>query len=282
MLENLDWRPDRLLLNELVFRLEQRKTDAWELGDQCFSFYKTKPLIDQYERFWATRPNFKADHVLELGMWDGGSLAFWFELLQPRKLVGVDLAERADSDYFQAYRRERGLADRLQTYWATNQADSARLRQIVAAEFQAPLDLVLDDASHLYGPTKASFECLFPLMRPGGLYIIEDWSWSHWASYQDPQHEWAHEIAPTQWALEMVEATGSGLQLITSVTVYQGFVAIERGPATTVELADFKLERFITRRPPRPAPASPPAPPRRSALRRYLGAIKRRLLAVIR
>ena len=38
-----------------------------------------------------------------------------------------------------------------------------------------PLDLVIDDASHLYGPTMASFEVLFPRLRPGGLYVIEDW-----------------------------------------------------------------------------------------------------------
>jgi len=279
MLANLDWRADRLLLNDLVFRLEQRKADAWELGDQCFAFYKGKALVDQYERFWATRPNFTAGNVLELGMWDGGSLAFWFEVLQPRKLVGLDLAERADSAYFQAYKQSRGLAGRIQTYWATNQADSARLRQIVAAEFQAPLDLVMDDASHLYGPTKASFECLFPLLRPGALYIIEDWAWSHWAALQDPQHVWANETAPTQLATELVEATGSGLALISSVTIYQGFIAVERGPATAAELADFHLDNFITRRPPRPAP---PALPRRSGLRRYLGAIKRRVLSVLK
>jgi hypothetical protein len=50
----------------------------------------------------------------------------------------------------------------------------------VAHEFSAPLDLVIDDASHIYGPTKASFQALFPLLRPGGLYLIEDWAWAHW------------------------------------------------------------------------------------------------------
>jgi predicted methyltransferase len=35
------------------------------------------------------------------------------------------------------------------------------------------LDLVVDDTSHL-GPTRASFNTLFPRLRPGGVYVIED------------------------------------------------------------------------------------------------------------
>jgi hypothetical protein len=35
---------------------------------------------------------------------------------------------------------------------------------------------VIDDASHLLDPTRASFNVPFPLVRPGGVYVIEDWS----------------------------------------------------------------------------------------------------------
>ena len=41
-----------MLLGDLVFRLQHTRNDDWELGDQCFVFYKVKPLVDQYERFW--------------------------------------------------------------------------------------------------------------------------------------------------------------------------------------------------------------------------------------
>jgi hypothetical protein len=46
---------------------------------------------------------------------------------------------------------------------------------IIATEFGAmPLDLVSDDASHLLRETRASFNALFPRLRSGGEYIIED------------------------------------------------------------------------------------------------------------
>ena len=50
-------------------------------------------------------------------------------------------------------------------------------RRVDAAFGNRPLDLVMDDASHLGPQTRASFETLFPRLRAGGLYIIEDWSW---------------------------------------------------------------------------------------------------------
>lgn len=184
----LQWYPDRVLYQDLVFRLVQAKHDAWELGDACFNFFKGKWTVDQYAQFWSLRSDFSAGQVLELGIYDGGSAAFWFESLQPQKMVALDIESRGDSAYFKRYIEKRGLAERLKTYWQTDQGDAARLLEIVACEFGAPLDLVLDDASHQYVLTKTSFQTLFPLLRPGGLYIIEDWAWSFWREYHAPTH----------------------------------------------------------------------------------------------
>ena len=68
---------------------------------------------------------------------------------QKRNLCSVN------SDYFEDYIRNRGLQDRIRTYWGTNQADEDGLRRIVAAEFSTPLDLVIDDASRSTAPTQA-------------------------------------------------------------------------------------------------------------------------------
>ena len=35
---------------------------------------------------------------------------------------------------------------------------------------------MIDDASHLYHPTVTTFELLFPRIRKGGRFVIEDWA----------------------------------------------------------------------------------------------------------
>lgn len=238
-----------MLLDELVFRLEHFKDDSWELGDECFRFYKTRPLVDQYAEFWSLREPFAAENVFELGIWDGGSVAFWSELFVPRRHVAIDRADREDSAYFARYRERHGRQESISTYWRTDQADKLLLQEIVAAEFDGPLDLVIDDCSHLYAPTRASFEALFPLLRPCGLYVIEDWAWSHWEEFHAPTHPWVGETALTKLVVELVEAAGSSGSAIASLSVYQGFVVVERGPAPDLCSQDFDLDDHIARRP---------------------------------
>jgi len=248
MLERLVWHKDRMLFNELVFRLEHYKTDDWELGKDCFQFYKIKPLIDQYAKFFCNSRNFHPQNVFELGMWDGGSVAFWFEYFQPSKHVAIDVSQRRDSNYFQWYLKSRGLEERIKTYWGVDQGNSEKLREIVKNEFCGSLDLVIDDASHMYDLTKTSFEVLFSLLRPGGLYIIEDWAWAHWKEFQAPEHPWFSKTELTKLIFELVEATGSSIALIASLTIFQGFAVVERGELASAELSEFKLDEYISRR----------------------------------
>ena len=235
-----------MLWKDLVFRLEHYKDADWDLGDECFTFYKVKGLVDSYEAFFATKPQFAAQNVVELGVFDGGSIAFWFEWLKPRKHVALDIKERSDSDYFHRYVAGRNLDEQIKTYWKTSQADSVRLREIVAIEFDAPLDLVIDDASHHYGPTKTSFEVLFPLLRPGGLFLLEDWAWGHWPEFQRPDHPWASKQDLTHLVFELIESVGTRNSPIASVTAYHGFTVVERSYHTRAQLADFKLEDHIS------------------------------------
>ena len=212
-------------------------------------FYKIKKLVDQYQRYFRQRPEFRPKHVFELGMFDGGSVAFWHELFRPEKHVAVDLMNRDDSAYFQQYVAGRALASRIKTFWNTDQADKDRLYDLVQSELGGRLDLVIDDASHLYVPTLASFEALFPFLSPGAIYIIEDWAWGHWPEFIRPDHAWVHEIPPTKLVTELIEATGTSTDLISSVTVYEGFIIIERGPQVIESPTSFALGHHIIRRP---------------------------------
>jgi hypothetical protein len=59
------------------------------------------------------------------------------------------------------------------------QTDTAALDRIVQDDFDGPIDLIIDDASHFVSETRISFNALFSRLRPGGVYLVEDWSWAH-------------------------------------------------------------------------------------------------------
>ncbi len=238
-----------MLLDDLVFRLEHYRNNDWD-GGEHFRFYKIKKLVDQYEAFFSRLPDWHPSHMLELGIFDGGSTVFWHELFQPHKLVAVDIKERTDSPYFRQYLESRGVAGKIKTIWNVNQADKDRLHHVVAEEMNGRLDMVIDDASHFYEPTKASFEVLFPLCKPGALYIIEDWAWDHWAEFSAADHPWAEKTRLTQLVTELVEAVGTSTDFISNMTVFEGFAVIERGPKR-IDAKNFVLEDHIVRRPAR-------------------------------
>ncbi|MGH7365179.1 MAG: class I SAM-dependent methyltransferase [Candidatus Rokuibacteriota bacterium] len=262
--DDMTWEADRLRWRGLIFRLEDPARPV--PGDDGLVLWKTEALVEQYRAFWAERPGFSARQVFEVGLWKGGSVAFWAEALQPERLVGVDLREASGSPVFESYLAAH--APRLAAHWAVDQLDQGRLRALVESAFEGPLDLVIDDASHLYAPTRASFEALFPLLRPGGLYVIEDWAWAHWPRFQGSASPFARQIPLTRLVDELVAATGSG-DMVRAVSVRRGFVAVERGPRPTPE--PFTLDAAIS---------WPVRPPR--SLRRLLGELVSELVARLR
>ncbi len=259
-----------MLFHDLVFLFSQEQDRADDHRASAFDLVKGKWTLEQYDQFWARRPDFRAESIVELGIWDGGSTALWFELFQPEKLVAMDLLTKGDSGYFREYVSSHGLQSRLSTHWGVDQSDSAQVASIVGAEFSRPLDLVIDDASHMYEQTKASFELLFPMLRPGGLYIIEDWAWSYFREFQEPAHPWLLRTELSKLVMQLIEANGStqnfarrvreepyGAEtvrgsLFSNIDVFPHFVAIERGDMSSESIGDFKVEEFISRRPSRP------------------------------
>lgn len=108
-----------------------------------------------YERLFEPIRDLPLD-VLELGIWEGSSLRMWRSYFPNATITGVD-------------RADRGITVDGVTVVICDQDDDS-LPGLVGG----PFDIVIDDASHLAGPTIASFRNLFPLLRLGGTYVIED------------------------------------------------------------------------------------------------------------
>jgi hypothetical protein len=168
---NLVWDGDRVTVGGTAFRIGSGL--GAQPGPDELLLMKPRWMVDRYvELVGALRPK----RIFEMGIYFGGSVAFLAMLAEPDRYVATDLRE-SSSAAFDAWNKGH---PEVRVYFGVDQGDPVALGGVVSDEFaREPLDLVIDDASHLLGPTRAAFNVLFPLLRPGGLYVIEDWSVAH-------------------------------------------------------------------------------------------------------
>jgi cephalosporin hydroxylase len=167
-------------------------------GSDDFTMMKTPSFLNEYIALQGQGIR----KVLELGVYQGGSFVFLDKLLKPDVISAVELSTTPIPalDRYVAANKPR-----CKMHYGTSQGDVEALARIVAEDFGGQVDLVVDDASHFYELTKASFEVLFPALRPGGCYIIEDWSWSFGADYQDPAQAWFQQPSLANILIDLAE-----------------------------------------------------------------------------
>lgn len=183
-----------------------------------FTLVKSPAVLEYY---FELAGSIKPKHILELGVFQGGSFALIDKLFNPHTLIGVELAKSFSVMTEYTSRQSRNV----NVYFETSQADESALEAILNVDFAAGLDLVVDDASHAYKYTKKSFELVFPKLSPGGLYIIEDWAWSHNIPMQDPKHSWHGAPALTNLLFELIIDLGENNN-ISSITIDKGRATI--------------------------------------------------------
>ncbi|HKK29056.1 MAG TPA: class I SAM-dependent methyltransferase [Alphaproteobacteria bacterium] len=185
-----------------------------------FVLVKTDRMLDFYRGLANKRPR----DIMEVGMFEGGSLVYFDKLFKPRCLVGLD-ARKEPIEPLEAYAANR---PHIKTYYARYQ-DKPGTLMAAKENFPEGIDLVVDDASHHYELSKATFTMLFPLVREGGTYVIEDWSWAHREAYQKPDAPWRHMPALSNLIIELVVAS-TFVPQIESIYVDRALVAVTRGP----------------------------------------------------
>jgi len=169
--------------------------------------------------------------ILDLGIFKGGSAVLFYKLFQPAKLVAIDSHPEPVAD-LERYINTAQVAHTLRPYYGLDQADTPAILRVLEREFpQRNIDLVVDDASHLYEETRTCFNAVFPYLRTGALYIIEDWSWaqSPEEAFQRPGGIWYGRLALTNLVFEIVMLCGSRYDLISDVTITSNSCYIRRG-----------------------------------------------------
>jgi len=183
--------------------------------------HKWAHYLPIYER-WLDRYRGTSFHMLEIGVSEGGSLELWRRYFGPDATIfGIDIdpvcAERVDPP---------------NQVRIGSQADPEFLRSVVA-EMGAP-DVILDDGSHVAGDQRASFKALFPILREGGLYIIEDTHSACWRQMEggyrrpgtaiefaksivDDMHAWYHDYPTRTSARDEI----AGVSFFDSMIVFE-------------------------------------------------------------
>jgi 23S rRNA U2552 (ribose-2'-O)-methylase RlmE/FtsJ len=123
--------------------------------------YKFDHYFERYEQHFSKFRG-KEVHVLEVGIFSGGSLEMWRNYFGPScKVYGVDIDPRCKSYESDSVRVLTGdQSDK--SFWR-------RVRQEVPA-----VDIVIDDGGHTAEQQIVSLEELLPHLRPGGVYVCED------------------------------------------------------------------------------------------------------------
>lgn len=136
-------------LHKLVFAHQGRTVHKWlqylEVYARHFAAYRNTPV-----------------RMLEIGVDKGGSLEIWRKYFgEDAVIFGIDIDPECASRVSPPNQVRIG-----------SQADLVFLRSLID-EMGTP-DIVLDDGSHWARHQRVSFDTLFPLLREGGLYVIED------------------------------------------------------------------------------------------------------------
>ena len=114
-----------------------------------------------YERFLAELRSADKLTVLEIGVNEGASVRMWEQYFTCALVIGVDINPAAAVH----------ARDRIRIEIA-NQSDVADL--VALATKYGPFDLVVDDGSHLWDNQITTFQWLYPFVRQGRYYILED------------------------------------------------------------------------------------------------------------
>lgn len=127
--------------------------------EQHFARFRTEPV-----------------RLLEIGIggyqftdWGGESLRMWQRYFRRGLLYGLDIFDKS------------GVTGPRIRAIQGDQNDPEFLAEL--GHRIGPLDIIIDDGSHINEHVTTSFRCLFPFVRPGGLYVVEDLQTAYWPGF---------------------------------------------------------------------------------------------------
>jgi len=136
------------------------------------NLFESKPLgyLEIYEKLFSPMMDDEVK-LLELGVAKGLSMLMWRDFFPRGTIAGLDLYPGEVND------------PRVHIYKG-RQDDTALLTRIAQECAPGGFDIIIDDCAHIGELAKISFWHLFQHhLKPGGLYVIEDWGTGYWGRH---------------------------------------------------------------------------------------------------
>lgn len=142
-----------------------------------FFFYEKHNPISKWFHYFEIYHSFfekfrdKRIKVLEIGVYKGGSLQMWKQYFgEKAQIIGIDIDENC------SLYQDEGIDVLI-----GSQNDVVFLEKVKRS--YGEFDVVIDDGSHKMEHQITAFECLFPSVRQGGIYLCEDTHTSYWKDW---------------------------------------------------------------------------------------------------
>jgi hypothetical protein len=127
------------------------------------------------------------------GALGGESLRMWESYFRRGRIFGIDL-----------YDKTALSGGRVQVFQCS-QVDAPRLTAL--ATEHGPFDFIIDDGSHENAHQVETFRLLWPFLKDGGAYVVEDVQTSYWPSYGGgPLGTSGYERSCMRWFKELADS----------------------------------------------------------------------------
>ncbi len=116
--------------------------------------------LEFYEGFFAPLRN-EALTILEIGVLNGASLKTWEEYFPNAKVIGADIMPATKK-----FEQGRVVIELL------DQSNIEELTRVAVKH--GPFDIIIEDGSHMWEHQITTLRTLFPFVKDGGIYVVED------------------------------------------------------------------------------------------------------------
>lgn len=160
----------------------------------------------------------------------GSSLRMWKAFFPQGRIYGLDIQDKSFHD-----------EPRIKTFRGS-QDDEIFLKKVID-EIGAP-DIIIDDGSHYTHHVIKTFEVLFPLLKTGGIYAVEDLQTSYWFSTEEEDWNGSEDLSAPHTSMNFFKKFVDGLNYeefrhpyepnyydrhITGIHFYHNLLFVEKG-----------------------------------------------------